>query len=195
MKEIFNSAANVEVQAASSESTKTVMAEVNTEYLFKLIVHSCLSEKNGFERSSKESLSEKEFGLMEVIRWIGDNILFDVYKALDYDEENLDFNIQTTEGYVELKTDFGFNYEVSGCAGKKMFIAALDAYLHTQKTCTMLIDCILRKSLIIHFEACEHCGYTDEDEPIYEIGFSWEIKDNESEEKFVDSSNKRYVFD
>ena len=152
-------------------------------------------EKRGFERSAKERLSVEEVGLLEVIRRIADNILFDVTKAIDFDEENHAFKFNATEGKVELEVDTYFDDELSGCYSRKMFLSAMDAYLHTQKTCTMLIDNILYKSLLIYFEDCKISRYNEEDYPFYNIRFSWELKDNESEEKFVDSSKKKYVSD
>ena len=205
MKTFFDKkAANVHLQAANDETTETsTMSHVQVDtdsnkatlYLFWLMLREFKIEKRGFERSAKERLSVEEVGLLEVIRRIADNILFDVTKAIDFDEEKHSFKFIATEGKVELEVDTYFDDELHDCDSKKMFLSAMDAYLHTQKTCTMLIDNILYKSLLIYFEDCKISRYNEEDYPFYNIRFSWELKDNESEEKFVDSSKKKYVSD
>ena len=202
-KKRLNSAAVVQEQAANNESTeKGTMSNVQvktdgkkeTQYIFELLMREFAIEKRGYELSTKERLSVEEFGLMEVIRRIADNILFDVTKAIDFDEENHAFKFNATEGKVELEVDTYFDDELSGCYSRKMFLSAMDAYLHTQKTCTILIDNILHKSLIIDYEDRKLSGYNDKDYPIYTISFSWEIIDSEGNEQFADNSTKKYVF-
>lgn len=204
MNKIKTNAANVQGLAANKESTETgTMSNVQVDtdgnkatlYLFWILLREFTIEKRGFERSAKERLSVEEFGLMEVTRWIADNILFDVTKAIEYDEEKHAFKLSACEGKVVLEVDTYFDDELSNYYSRKMFNSAMDAYLHAQKTCTILIDNILHKSLHIYFEDCKISGYNDKDYPVYNISFNWEIADNEGNEKFVDSSNKKYVFD
>lgn len=204
MEKLLNSAADVQGLAANRETTETgTMSNVQvitngyegTQFLLMLLLREFAIEKRGYERSTKERLSVEELGLMEVIRRIADNILFDVTKAIDYDEENHAFKLNATEGMVELEVDTYFDDELHGCNSRKMFILAMDAYLHTQKTCTMLIDNLLYKSLIIDFEGYELSGYDDNHYPIFTVSFSWEIRDCEGNKQFVDSSTKNYVFD
>lgn len=204
MTEFFNSAADVKVQTANNEITETcTMSNVQvdtdgnkaTTFLFMILLREFAIEKLGFERSTKERLSVEEFGLLEVTRSIADNILFDVTKAIEYDEEKRAFKLCATEGKVVLEVDTYFYDELSNYYSRKMFNSAMDAYLHTQKTCTMLIDNLLHMSLQIDFEDCKISRYNEEDYPFYDISFSWELKDNENEEQFVDSSTKKYVLD
>ena len=203
-KKRLNSAAVVQEQAANNESTeKGTMSNVQvetdgkkeTQDIFELLMREIRSEKLGFERSTKERLSVEDYGLMEVTRRIGDNILFNVHKAIDFDEEKQEFKFNATEGKVELEVDDCFVDEIAGYYNRKMFISAMDAYLHTQATCGILIDNLLHKSLIIHFEGCDKCGHTDKGNPIFKIIFSWKIIDYEGKEKLVDSAKKKYVSD
>ena len=202
----MNNKNNTAANAANNETTEMgtisnvqVITDgnggINYQFLFMILLREFAIEKRGYELSTKERLSVEDFGLMEVIRRIADNILFDVTKAIDFDEEKHAFKFNATEGKVELEVDTYFDDELSGCYSRKMFLSAMDTYLHTQKTCTILIDGLLNKSLIIDYEGRKLSGYNDKDYPIYTISFSWEIIDSEGNEQFAENSTKKYVFD